>query len=101
MARFFVDIIRPHQLRSITLKASRYRRDDLKTEWERKTRGWVIERGPGNFQLMSGKALLKSVLSMGDYAVARGLRELSVSLDDMEDFSMTSVMLVRGQSSLC
>ncbi|TEB23849.1 hypothetical protein FA13DRAFT_1797714 [Coprinellus micaceus] len=99
MARFFVDIIRPHHLRSITLKASRYRRDDLKTEWERKTRGWVIERGPGNFQLMSGKALLKSVLSMGDYAVARGLRELSVSLDDMEDFSMTSVTLVRDMTS--
>ena len=74
ISKFIVDVICPHELRSLTLKASKYRREDVKTEWERKTRGWVVERGPNDFQLTSVKQLVDSVLSLDGHAVSHGVR---------------------------
>ena len=81
----------------LTLKATRYRREDVKTEWERKTRGWVVERGPNDFQLTSVKQLVDSVLYLDGHAVSHGLRELCVSLDDMVDFSRIAVTVIKGE----
>ncbi|KAJ3527780.1 hypothetical protein NMY22_g9655 [Coprinellus aureogranulatus] len=105
IATHFATLAYPLPLRSLRLDVSRYRWG-VKTDWERSTRSWVVERGvedgPGRsvmkhqegkyaYELISARDVLESVLNVGEGFVAERIAKLDLAVDDLDDLPRVGV----------